>query len=53
LQSAAGAERKNIGLKLMVAFKNFSLHSLLFELSLIVSVAIEEDAKKHLLLART
>lgn len=37
----------------MVAFKNFSLHSLLFELSLIVSVAIEEDAKKHLLLART
>lgn len=52
MRSAAGAERKNIGLKLMVAFKNFSCHSLLFELSLTVSVATEEDTKKHLLLGK-
>ena len=49
LQSAAGAGNKIMGMKLMVAFKNSGL-SLLFELSLLLSVTKEEDTKKHLLL---
>lgn len=46
-----GQEKKKC-IKLKVAFKNFRFSSLLFQLSLLLRAAKEEDKKKHLLLCK-